>query len=82
MSSTKFKKLFKEAFGKSTRQYILDIKAEQARVLLETNKFSISQVAEKLGFNYPSSLTRLIKNKYKKVPLKMVTKKISGKTIV
>ena len=74
MSPTKFKKLFKETFGKSTHQYILDIKAEQAKILLETNQFSIMQVAYKVGFNHPSSLTRLIKNKYKTSPLKIRAK--------
>ena len=71
MSPTKFKKVFREAFGKSTHQYILDIKAEQAKKLLETNKFTITQVAYKVGFNHPSSLTRLIKKIYKVSPLKI-----------
>ena len=71
MSPTKFKKVFREAFGRSTHQYILEIKAEQAKLLLETNKLSIIQVAYKVGFNHPSGLTRLIKNKYKVSPLKI-----------
>ncbi len=74
MSPTKFKKIFKQAFGKSTHQYILDIKADQAKKLIATNKFTISQVAYKLGFNHPSSLTRLIKNKYNASPLKIGAK--------
>ncbi len=68
MSPTKFKKVFKEVFGKSTHQYILDIKVEQAKSLLATNMFSISQIAYKVGFNHPSDLTRLIKNKYNVMP--------------
>ncbi len=63
MSPTKFKKIFKEVFGTSTRQYILDIKTKQAQSLLRTNNHSISQVAHKLGFNNPSGLARLLKSK-------------------
>ncbi|MFN3489043.1 MAG: helix-turn-helix domain-containing protein [Emticicia sp.] len=74
MSPTKFKKIFKETFGQSTHQYILDIKAEQAKKLIATNKFTISQVAYKIGFNHPSSLTRLIKNKYHVSPIQIGAK--------
>lgn len=63
MSPTKFKKIFKEIFGTSTRQYILDVKTKQAQSLLKANSYSLAQVAHKLGFNNPSGLARLLKNK-------------------
>lgn len=63
MSPTKFKKIFKEVFGKSSRQYILDIKIKQAQSLLKSNGHSLTQVAHKLGFNNTSGLARLLKNK-------------------
>lgn len=72
MSPTKLKRVFKEAFGKSTHQYILDIKADFAKKLLETNKMTVSQVAYKIGFNHPSGLTRLMKKKYAVSPLKIL----------
>ncbi len=61
MCPTKFKKIFKEVFGKSPHQYVLDIKTEQAKMLLKTNNFTITQIAYKVGFRNPSSLTRLLK---------------------
>lgn len=72
MSPTKLKKVFKEVFGRSTHQYILDIKADFAKKLLETNKMTVSQVAYKVGFNHPSGLTRLMKKKYEILPLRIL----------
>lgn len=63
MSPTKFKKIFKEVFHTSTRQYILNIKMKQAQSLMRSNSHSLTQVAHKLGFNNTSGLARLLKNK-------------------
>jgi AraC-like DNA-binding protein len=74
MSPTKFKRVFKDIFGHSPHQYILDIRASQAKKLLESNHYTISQIAYKVGFNYPSGLTRLIKTKYNASPLDIMKK--------
>ncbi len=75
MSATKFKKIFKEIFGQSVHKYILELKVNHARTLLETNNFSVSQVAYKVGFNHPSGLSRLFKNKYDVTPNEVLSKK-------
>lgn len=64
MSPTKFKTKFKKVFNQSAHQYILSIRAEQAKKLLDTKKFNMSQVAYRVGFNHPSGLTRLLKAHY------------------
>lgn len=63
MSITKFKSIFKEVFDVSPHQYILDLKLNHAQYLLKQHSLSISEVAYKVGFNHPSSLTRLFQNK-------------------
>lgn len=74
MSPTKFKRVFKDVFGCSPHQYILDIRADQAKKLLESNHYTIAQIAYKVGFNYPSGLTRLIKTKFKVSPQELMKK--------
>jgi AraC family transcriptional regulator, exoenzyme S synthesis regulatory protein ExsA len=72
MSPTKFKRVFKDVLGCSPHQYILDIRANHAKELLESNYYTISQVAYKVGFNNPSGLSRLIRTKFNVSPQEMV----------
>lgn len=75
MSITKFKTLFKEAFGESPHQYIIDKKLFFAKELLQTGQYSITEVSYKIGFNYPSGFTRLFKNKFQCPPSVIFTNK-------
>jgi AraC-like DNA-binding protein len=75
MSVTKFKVLFKEAFGESPHQYILDKKLFLAKELLQTGQYSITEISYKIGFNYPSGFTRLFKNKFQYPPSVIYTNK-------
>jgi AraC-like DNA-binding protein len=75
MSITKFKTLFKEAFGESPHQYIIDKKLFFAKELLQTGQYSITEVSYKIGFNYPSGFTRLFKNKFQYPPSVIFTNK-------
>ena len=43
-------RIFKEKFGKSPKQYMVDYKIEQAKTLLENANITITQVANSLGF--------------------------------
>jgi AraC-like DNA-binding protein len=63
MSVTKFKSIFKEVWDESPHQYILDLRLGQAKKMLENKELSVSEIAYKVGFNHPSELTRLFKNK-------------------
>jgi AraC-like DNA-binding protein len=75
MSVTKFKVMFKETFGESPHQYILDKKLFLAKELLQTGQYSITEVSYKIGFNYPSGFTRVFKNKFQYPPSLIYTNK-------
>lgn len=68
MSVSKFKNLFYELFGTSPHQYILDKKMLYAKGLLQTGKYSITQVAYKVGYHHPSGFTRIYKQKFNHSP--------------
>ena len=75
MSVTKFKVMFKETFGESPQQYILDKKLFLAKELLQTGQYSITEVSYKIGFTYPSGFTRVFKNKFQYPPSLIYTNK-------
>lgn len=68
MSISKFKSLFFELYGTSPHQYILDKKMMYAKGLLQTGKYSITQVAYKVGYHHPSGFTRIYKQKFNHSP--------------
>jgi AraC family transcriptional regulator, exoenzyme S synthesis regulatory protein ExsA len=61
MSSSKFKTLFREVFGQSVRQHILDKKMAHAHGLLQSGKYTFTQIAYKLGYSHASGFTRMLK---------------------
>ena len=69
MSPTKFKEVFKEEFKESPHKHFLNIKFKVAKNLLESKKYTASQVAYKVGFNHPSALARLFKSKETKIAI-------------
>ncbi|NBB23389.1 helix-turn-helix domain-containing protein [Runella sp. CRIBMP] len=68
MSVSKFKILFSELFSTSPHQHILDKKMMYAQGLLQTGKYSITQVAYQVGYHHPSSFTRVFKQKFNYSP--------------
>jgi AraC family transcriptional regulator, exoenzyme S synthesis regulatory protein ExsA len=64
MNSSKFKLLFKEIFGQSPHQYILEKKLQYAEELLKSGKYTLTQIAYKLGYNHTSGFTRIYKKKF------------------
>lgn len=75
MSVTKFKILFRETFGETPHQYIIDKKLYFAKELLQTGQYSITEVSYKIGFTYPSGFTRLFKSKFQFPPSVIYTNK-------
>jgi len=75
MSVTKFKILFRETFGETPHQYIIDKKLFFAKELLQTGQYSITEVSYKIGFTYPSGFTRLFKSKFQFPPSVIYTNK-------
>lgn len=75
MSVSKFKILFYELFNSSPHQYILDKKMMYAHGLLQTGKYSITQVAYQVGYHHPSGFTRVFKQKFNYSPNTTYTEK-------
>lgn len=59
MSPTKFKRLFKQIFGKSNFAYYQDFRMKEAAVLLKQQKLSVADVGYKLGFTNLSHFSKV-----------------------
>jgi AraC family transcriptional regulator, exoenzyme S synthesis regulatory protein ExsA len=68
VSVSKFKLLFYELYGTSPHQHILDKKMMYAKGLLQTGKYSITQVAYKVGYLHLSGFVRIYKQKFNHSP--------------
>ena len=58
LSLSQYKTLFKQEVGKSTGQYLLELRMEKARALLAHTDYPISIVAEKVGYLDASAFSR------------------------
>lgn len=70
MSSTKLKKLFKSVFGLPIYEYYQQKRMQLAGELLTTSKYSVKQVAEKIGYSNMSNFTTAFKKHMKQEPSK------------
>jgi AraC-like DNA-binding protein len=61
MSERKLQKLFKDVFGITIYQYALKVKIEEAKRMIETKKFSISEVGYNIGYTNLSHFTAAFK---------------------
>ena len=61
MSSYHFSRIFKQATGMAPHQYVLHTRIERAKGLLLQGKFSIAEVAMRVGFFDQSHFTRYFK---------------------
>ncbi len=61
MSYSYLKRLFAEVYGVSPQKYILSLKINSACGMLETEMFSVSQVAEQCGFSDITYFSRMFK---------------------
>lgn len=70
MSEVHFRRLFREYTGKSPVDYRNDIRLHNARILLQSGEFNVSEAAELCGFSNLSFFIRLYKKKYGYTPKK------------
>jgi signal transduction histidine kinase/ligand-binding sensor domain-containing protein/CheY-like chemotaxis protein/AraC-like DNA-binding protein len=78
MSSSSLYRKMKALTGLSTNEYIHKVKMEIAEKMLIERKYSISEIAFKLGFSSPSYFRQCFKDEYKMSPsdyLKKLTEK-------
>ncbi|HCW08650.1 MAG TPA: AraC family transcriptional regulator [Cytophagales bacterium] len=61
---------FKEIYGNSVFGYLLDHKLDHARVLLDTKKHKVNEVAYQLGYTNPSHFIAAFKKKFGMTPKK------------
>ena len=62
ISEVYFRQLFREAFGTTPKQYILELRLKKARKLLTESPSSISDIAETCGFSGVYHFCRAFKN--------------------
>ena len=61
MSERKLQKLFKDVFGNTIYQYALKVKIEEAKRMIETKQFAISEVGYNIGYTNLSHFTAAFK---------------------
>ncbi len=71
MSEVSFRRYFKEFTGKSPIEYRNDIRLNNAKILLQSGQYTITETAEACGFSNLSFFTRLFKKKYGHTPKKV-----------
>ncbi len=68
---------FKEIYGNSVFAFLLDHKLDQARVLLDSQKFQVNEVAYQMGYTNPSHFITAFKKKFGVTPKKYVMARVS-----
>lgn len=68
-------RLFKTTTGKTPLEYITDAKIQKAMTMLEENRYSVSEISEKLAFANPSYFSKIFKQKLKMSPSEYRKKK-------
>src|SRR6266404_2846965 len=74
LSPNHFTKLFKESTGQSPYQYVVEARVRKAKELLTTSKFTISEVAQHVGFADQSHLTRHFKRVFGLPPKRLLSR--------
>ena len=68
LSVAHFARAFKETMGRAPHQYLLALRLERARRLLETTETSLSDIAQRAGFADQAHFTRLFKRAFGTTP--------------
>lgn len=70
LSKNYFGSAFKKALGETPHSYLIKIRISKAKVLLETTDYSLSDIAQKIGFKKASSFTSQFKASTGMIPSK------------
>lgn len=63
-----FRHIFKQRFGCSPQDYLIDIRLNNAKRLLENTNLSCTEIANNCGFSNSPQMTTMFKKKYKMSP--------------
>jgi len=77
LSPAHFARAFRESLGQPPHQYLLALRLERARRLLETTHASLSDIAQRAGFADQAHFTRLFKRAFGVTPGAMVRRALS-----
>src|SRR5439155_16707837 len=61
LSRSRFRNLFKEAVGEGPGRYLSRLRVEQAKDLLKGTNLSLTEIAERVGYADPFSLSKAFK---------------------
>lgn len=67
-SSDYFRHIFRQKFGLSPQEYMINVRLENAKRLLKTSKLSCTEIAYICGFSNSAQMTSMFKKKYGKTP--------------
>lgn len=70
------KQSFRKAFGKTINQYLNDLRLEQAGILIQGGKLTITEIAAKVGYNSSAYFSRRFKEKYGIAPKNFTARKL------
>ena len=59
---------FKQAYGKSPHQYLIQLRIDRSKYLLKNTRYTLNEIVEIIGFECPSSFIRLFKSLNKLTP--------------
>ena len=66
-----FRHIFKQRYGTSPQEYLIDVRLEQAKSMLVNTRLSCTQVSNSCGFSNSGQMSVMIKRKYGKTPLEL-----------
>jgi AraC-like DNA-binding protein len=72
LSLKKLKEGFKQIYGDTVFAYLLDHKMEEARIMLDSQKYNVNEVGLKLGYSTASHFIAAFKKKYGTTPKKYI----------
>ena len=72
LSSTHINRLFQSELKISPMEYLIQKRLEQAKKLLLSSEFSITQIATKCGFNSSAYFSKMFKKYYNATPSEFV----------
>jgi AraC-like DNA-binding protein len=79
MNQTKLKAAFREVTGMTIYEYILRCRMERAAILLQTQEYSVAEVAYQVGYTYPANFTHAFKKFHGALPRALIPARRSQK---
>ena len=72
ISRTTLHRILKSHTGKSTANYINEIRLGEAVILLKHSELTIKEIANRVGYKDPKYFSKIFKKKYTVVPSQMI----------